>query len=114
MHQRISTTLKTLRQDLATGLGGDFIRQGQRAAGHTWSDSCLLSSGGHHSLGSSFKIFHGNTAACTMSRCWLASAPSPRPHSVRLVPLSRWPSIGRSSAEMVKGLIPATEKGVGL
>ena len=42
MHRRISTTLNTLRQDLAAGLGGDFIVKACRSAGHTWSDSCLL------------------------------------------------------------------------
>ena len=36
MHRRISTTLNTLRQDLAAGLGGDFILDACRAAGHTW------------------------------------------------------------------------------
>ena len=61
MHQRISTTLKTLRQDLATGLGGDFIVKACRAAGHTWSDSCLLTPAAiiHWFL---VQIFHGNTA----------------------------------------------------
>ena len=38
MHRRISTTLNTLRQDLAAKLGGDFIHAACRAAGHTWCD----------------------------------------------------------------------------
>jgi hypothetical protein len=42
MHRWTSTTLNTLRQDLAAVLGGDFIRAACRAAGHTWCDSCLL------------------------------------------------------------------------
>ena len=112
MHQRISTTLKTLRQDLATGLGGDFIVKACRAAGHTWSDSCPLDSGGHHSLSSSFRSSTA-TPPCTHVSLLAGRRASPRPHSVRHVPHSRWPSIGRSSAKWVKGLIPATEK-VGL
>ncbi len=42
MHRRISNTLSALRQDLAAGLGSDFIHAACRAAGHSWSDSCLL------------------------------------------------------------------------
>ena len=77
MHQRISTTLKTLRQDLATGLGGDFIVKACRAAGHTWSDSCLLTPAAiiHWFL---VQIFHGNTALHHVSllagRAFTASA----------------------------------------
>ena len=33
MHRRISTTLNTLRQDLAAGLGGDFIVKACRVGG---------------------------------------------------------------------------------
>ena len=42
MHRRISTTLQTLRQDLAAALGRDFIHDACRAAGHTWCATCLL------------------------------------------------------------------------
>jgi hypothetical protein len=61
MHQRISTTLKTLRQDLAAGLGGDFILKACHATGHTWSESCLLTPPAiiHWFL---VQIFHGSTA----------------------------------------------------
>ncbi len=78
MHRRISTTLNTLRQDLATGLGGDFIVKACRAAGHTWSDSCLLTPAAiiHWFL---VQIFHGNTALHHVC-CWLA-----RLHRVRIL-----------------------------
>ena len=36
MHRRISTTLNTLRQDLAVVLGRDFIHHACQAVGHTW------------------------------------------------------------------------------
>ena len=36
MHRRISTTLNTLRQDLAAKLGCDFIHHACRQAGHSW------------------------------------------------------------------------------
>src|SRR5271166_2580801 len=42
MHRRISTTLNTLRQDLAAKLGCDFIHHACRQAGHSWCDRCLL------------------------------------------------------------------------
>ncbi len=105
MHRRISTTLNTLRQDLAARLGGDFIVTACRAAGHTWSDSCLLTPAAiiHWFL---IQIFHGNTALTHVS-LWPA-APSPRPPSAKPVP----PPAGRLPAvlrEMVKVLIPATE-----
>ncbi len=35
MHRRISTTLNTLRQDLAAKLGCDFIHHACRQAGHS-------------------------------------------------------------------------------
>ena len=110
MHQRISTTLKTLRQDLATGLGGDFIVKACRAAGHTWSDSCLLTPAAiiHWFL---VQIFHGNTALHHVSllagRAFTASAFC---QARAALPLAVYRAVLR---EMVKGLIPATEK-VGL
>ena len=42
MHRRISTILHRLRQDVAATLGDDVIRDACLAAGHTWSDSALL------------------------------------------------------------------------
>ena len=42
MHRRISTTLNTLRQDLAAKFESDFIHHACRQAGHWWCDSCLL------------------------------------------------------------------------
>jgi hypothetical protein len=42
MHHRISTTLQALRQDLAARLGADVIHAACTALGHTWCDSCLL------------------------------------------------------------------------
>ena len=77
MRQRISTTLKTLRQDLAARLGGDFISRLAALAGHTWSDSCILTPGAiiHWFL---VQIFHGNTALTHVSllagRAFTASA----------------------------------------
>ena len=110
MHQRISTTLKTLRQDLATGLGGDFIVKACRAAGHTWSDSCLLTPAAiiHWFL---VQIFHGNTALHHVSLlAGRALAASAFCQARAALPLAVYRAVLR---EMVKGLIPATEK-VGL
>jgi hypothetical protein len=61
MHRRISTTLNTLRQDLAAQLGGDFIHSACHWAGHSWCDSCLLTPAAiiHWSL---IQVMHGNTA----------------------------------------------------
>ncbi len=78
MHQRISTTLKTLRQDLATGLGGDFIVKACRAAGHTWSDSCF-DSGGHHSLVPRSDLPRQHRLAPCLTVGW------PRLHRVRIL-----------------------------
>ncbi len=110
MHQRISTTLKTLRQDLATGLGGDFIVKACRAAGHTWSDSCLLTPAAiiHWFL---VQIFHGNTALHHVSLLAGARFTASAFCQARAAPpLAVYRAVLR---EMVKGLIPATEK-VGL
>ena len=106
MHRRISTTLNTLRQDLAAGLGGDFIVKACRAAGHTWSDSCLLTPAAiiHWFL---VQIFHGNTALTHVSllagRAFTASAFC---QARAALPLAVYRAVLR---EMVKGLIPATE-----
>ena len=61
MHRRISTTLNTLRQDLAAKLGCDFIHHACRQAGHSWCDSCLLTPAAiiHWFL---IQVLHGNTA----------------------------------------------------
>jgi hypothetical protein len=66
MHHRISTTLKTLRQDLAARLGADVIHAACTAAGHTWCDSCLLTPAAiiHWFL---IQILHGNTALTHVS-----------------------------------------------
>jgi Transposase DDE domain len=106
MHRRISTTLNTLRQDLAAGLGGDFIVKACRSAGHTWSDSCLLTPAAiiHWFL---VQIFHGNTALTHVSllagRAFTASAFC---QARAALPLAVYRAVLR---EMVKGLIPATE-----
>ena len=106
MHRRISTTLNTLRQDLAAGLGGDFILKACRSAGHTWSDSCLLTPVAiiHWFL---VQIFHGNTALTHVSllagRAFTASAFC---QARAALPLAVYRAVLR---EMVKGLIPATE-----
>jgi Transposase DDE domain len=77
MHHRISTTLKTLRQDLAARLGADVIHAACTAAGHTWCDSCLLTPAAiiHWFL---IQILHGNTALTHVSllagRAFSASA----------------------------------------
>jgi hypothetical protein len=106
MHRRISTTLNTLRQDLAAGLGGDFIVKACRSAGHTWSDSCLLTPAAiiHWFL---VQIFHGNTALTHVSllagRAFTASAFC---QARAALPLTIYRAVLR---EMVKGLIPAIE-----
>jgi hypothetical protein len=77
MHHRISTTLKTLRQDLAARLGTDVIHAACTAIGHTWCDSCLLTPAAiiHWFL---IPILHGNTALTHVSlmagRAFTASA----------------------------------------
>ena len=66
MHRRISTTLNTLRQDLAAKLGCDFIHHACRQAGHSWCDSCLLTPAAiiHWFL---IQVLHGNTALTHVS-----------------------------------------------
>src|ERR1700752_2894980 len=77
MHRRISTTLQTLRQDLAVQLGGDFILHACHLAGHTWCASCLLTPVAiiHWFL---IQVLHGNTALTHVSllagRAFSASA----------------------------------------
>ncbi len=106
MHRRISTTLKTLRQDLAAKLGGDFIHAACRAAGHTWCDSCLLTPAAiiHWFL---IQILHGNTALTHVSlmagRAFSASAFC---QARSRLPLAVFQAVLR---EVVKVLIPATE-----
>jgi hypothetical protein len=106
MHRRISTTLNTLRQDLAAKLGGDFIHAACRAAGHTWCDSCLLTPAAiiHWFL---IQILHGNTALNHVSlmagRGFTASAFC---QARSRLPLAVFRTVLR---EMVKVLIPATE-----
>jgi hypothetical protein len=106
MHRRISTTLNTLRQDLAAKLGGDFIHAACRAAGHTWCDSCLLTPAAiiHWFL---IQILHGNTALNHVSlmagRGFTASAFC---QARSRLPLAVFRTVLRA---MVKVLIPATE-----
>jgi Transposase DDE domain len=106
MHRRISTTLQTLRQDLAAQLGGDFIHAACRAAGHTWCQSCLLTPAAiiHWFL---IQILHGNTALTHVSllagRAFSASAFC---QARSRLPLVVFQTVLR---EMVKVLIPATE-----
>ena len=77
MHRRISTTLNTLRQDLAAKLGCDFIHHACRQAGHSWCDRCLLTPAAiiHWFL---IQVLHGNTALTHVSllagRAFTASA----------------------------------------
>jgi Transposase DDE domain len=107
MHRRISTTLNTLRQDLAAGLTGDFIITACRLAGHTWCDSCLLTPAAiiHWFL---VQIFHGNTALTHVSllagRAFTASAFC---QARAALPLVVYRAVLR---EMVKALTPATEE----
>jgi Transposase DDE domain len=66
MHRRISTILQRLRQDLAATLGTDFIHTACLTAGHTWSDSALLTPVAiiHWFL---IQILHGNTSLTHVS-----------------------------------------------
>jgi hypothetical protein len=106
MHRRISTTLNTLRQELAAGLSGDFILKACRQSGHTWSDSCLLTPAAiiHWFL---VQILHGNTALTHVSllagRAFTASAFC---QARAALPLAVYRAVLR---EMVRGLVPATE-----
>jgi hypothetical protein len=105
MHRRISTTLNTLRQDLAAKLGGDFIHAACRAAGHTWCDSCLLTPAAiiHWFL---IQVLHGNTSLTHISlmagRAFSASAFC---QARSRLPLAVFRTVLR---EVVKVLIPAT------
>jgi hypothetical protein len=106
MHRRISTTLNTLRQDLVAKLGGDFVHDACRAAGHTWCQSGLLTPAAiiHWFL---IQILHGNTALTHVSllagRAFSASAFC---QARSRLPLVVFQTLLR---EMVKVLIPATE-----
>ena len=107
MHRRISTTLNTLRQDLAAKLGCDFIHHACRQAGHSWCDSCLLTPAAiiHWFL---IQVLHGNTALTHVSL--LAGL---RLHRQRLLPGLRPAPVGRLRDRVlravVKILVPATE-----
>ena len=90
MHRRISTTLNTLRQDLADKLGCDFIHHACRQAGHSWCDSCLLTPADiiHWFL---IQVLHGNTALTHVSLLAgraspPALLPGPRPAPVGRLP----------------------------
>jgi hypothetical protein len=66
MHQRISSILHALRQDLGVQLGQDVILAACRSAGHTWCATCLLTPAAiiHWFL---IQILHGNTALTHVS-----------------------------------------------
>jgi hypothetical protein len=106
MHQRISNTLRALRQDLAARLGDDVILAACRAAGHTWCDSCLLTPAAiiHWFL---IQVFHGNTALTHVSllagRAFSASAFC---QARAKLPLAVFRALLR---EIVRALIPDTE-----
>jgi hypothetical protein len=106
MHHRISTTLNALRQDLAARLGDDPIHAACKAAGHTWSDACLLTPAAtiHWFL---IQVLHGNTALHHVSllagRAF--SAPAFCLARARL-PLAVFRALLR---DMVGALIPDTE-----
>jgi hypothetical protein len=106
MHRRISTTLNTLRQELAAGLAGDFILRACRLCDHTRSDSCLLTPVAiiHWFL---VQILHGNTALTHVSmlagHAFTASAFC---QARAALPLAVYFAVLR---EIVKGLVPATE-----
>jgi hypothetical protein len=106
MHQRISSTLHALRQDLAARLGDDVILAACRAVGHTWCDSCLLTPAAiiHWFL---IQVFHGNTALTHVSllagRAFSASAFC---QARARLPLAVFQALLR---EIVRALIPDTE-----
>ena len=106
MHRRISTTLNTLRQDLAAKLGCDFIHHACRQAGHSWCDSCLLTPAAiiHWFL---IQVLHGNTALTHVSllagRAFTASAFC---QARARLPLAVFQTVLRA---VVKILVPATE-----
>jgi Transposase DDE domain len=106
MHRRISTTLHTLRQDLAAVLGRDFISDACRAAGHTWCESCLLTPAAiiHWFL---VQVLHGNTALTHVSlmagRAFTASAFC---QARARLPLAVFQAVLRA---VIHVLVPATE-----
>ena len=106
MHRRISTTLNTLRQDLAAKLGCDFIHHACRQAGHSWCDRCLLTPAAiiHWFL---IQVLHGNTALTHVSllagRAFTASAFC---QARARLPLAVFQTVLRA---VVKILVPATE-----
>jgi Transposase DDE domain len=106
MHRRISTILSQLRQDLAARLGDDVILAACRAAGHTWSDSCLLTPAAiiHWFL---IQVLHGNTALTHVSllanRAFSASAFC---QARARLPLAVFRALLR---DMVRALIPDTQ-----
>ena len=106
MHRRISTTLNTLRQDLAAKLGCDFIHHACRQAGHSWCDSCLLTPAAiiHWFL---IQVLHGNTALTHVSllagRSFTAGAFC---QARARLPLAVFQTVLRA---VVKILVPATE-----
>lgn len=106
MHRRISTTLRSLRQDLAAKLGADVIHSACRDAGHTWCESCLLTPAAiiHWFL---IQIFHGNTALTHVSllagRAFSASAFC---QARARLPLTVFQALLRG---LVRAVIPDTE-----
>jgi Transposase DDE domain len=106
MHRRISTTLQTLRQDLAAVLGRDFIHDACRAAGHTWSATALLTPAAilHWFL---VQVLHGNTALTHVSlmagRAFSASAFC---QARARLPLAVFQAVLRA---LIHVLVPATE-----
>jgi len=106
MHRRISTILHRLRQDLAATLGTDFIHAACLAAGHTWSDSALLTPAAiiYWFL---IQILHGNTALNHVSllagRAFSASAFC---QARARLPLAVFQAVLRA---LVRTLIPDTE-----
>jgi hypothetical protein len=106
MHRRISTTLQTLRQDLATVLGRDFIHDACRSAGHTWCATCLLTPAAiiHWFL---VQVLHGNTALTDVSlmagRAFSASAFC---QARARLPLAVFQAVLRA---VIQVLVPATE-----
>jgi hypothetical protein len=106
MHQRISSILHALRQDLAARLGDDIIRAACRAAGHTWCDSGLLTPAAiiHWFL---IQVLHGNTALTHVSllagRAFSASAFC---QARARLPLAVFRALLR---DMVRAVIPDTQ-----
>ena len=108
MHRRISTTLNTLRQDLAAGLAGDFILKACRLCDHTWSDSCLLTPA---AIIHWFLVQDSPRQHCLDPRVHVGW---PRLHRFRLLPSYTCRSFPLAVSlavlrEMVKGWVPATE-----